>query len=751
MIVDGYIRVSQVSGRSGESFISPSLQREQIERWVAGRGYALGEILEELDESGARGDRPLLEQAVTRVERGESGGIVVAKIDRFGRSLVNGLAAIERVTRAGGVFASVQDGLDLSTDTGRLMLRMMLSMGEWELDRIRTGWDAAGARAVARGVCPGPTPFGYRKRSDGRLTPDPATAYAVTELFRLRAGGRTIGELRDYLEGERTAPPRALGWEWSTVRGLLRNRTYLGEIHRRPHVRTGAHPPLTDEPTWLAAQRPVERLPMRDRARPSLLRGLLRCAGCSRLMTTANVIPGPGHAARYSCATPACACAVGATVTASSVEPYIEALFWQELPGLRRAPARRRVRQLEDELARKERDLVGYRDSAGVISTLGARRYEDGLRVRVRRVERAQLALARARRDCDTSGLPDPAALRTRWPSMTLGERRGVLQEVFDCVFVLARGPIARRLAVCVRGGRPEELPSTRSLRRSAARPLDLSRLPPSPTLGKRATRPWSERRLRAALDPFLSGRAEWPDFPEFQQAGLGLAYRQVEIWGGPARWAVEYGLRRWRPVRRPDGWSEQRVRLELADYLEGVAGWPTAKQFHADGRWELQRAVSRFGGPERWAAEFDRELRWRQRDRLPWTEYRVERALRELSAGSGVMPTRREMRASGRRGLADAVGPASERERWARRLGLALPPRTLQPPTRWNRRAIDAAVRGLFEGRRVYPTRAEFRTAGLDHVYEAIRRLPGGHAECARTHGMVRRHRGGQVAEPLR
>src|SRR4051812_4383670 len=143
MLLDGYIRVSQVAGRSGENFISPSVQREQIERWVSARDDLLGEVFEELDESGARTDRPLLEDAVERVERGESQGIVVAKIDRFGRSLVDGLAAVGRITEAGGVFVSVQDGLDLSTDTGRLVLRIMLSMAEWELDRIRWNRETA--------------------------------------------------------------------------------------------------------------------------------------------------------------------------------------------------------------------------------------------------------------------------------------------------------------------------------------------------------------------------------------------------------------------------------------------------------------------------------------------------------------------------------------------------------------------------------------------------------------------------------
>jgi DNA invertase Pin-like site-specific DNA recombinase len=49
-------------------------------------------------------------RALERVERGESNGIVVARLDRFGRSLVHGLAAIERIRLAGGVFVSVQDG-----------------------------------------------------------------------------------------------------------------------------------------------------------------------------------------------------------------------------------------------------------------------------------------------------------------------------------------------------------------------------------------------------------------------------------------------------------------------------------------------------------------------------------------------------------------------------------------------------------------------------------------------------------------
>src|SRR5829696_7662080 len=79
-----------------------------------------------------------------------------------GARLIDALAAIERIERAGGIFVSVNDGLDLRTDTGRLVLRIMLSMAEYELDRIRGTWDAARAKAIERGVYMAPrAPTGY--------------------------------------------------------------------------------------------------------------------------------------------------------------------------------------------------------------------------------------------------------------------------------------------------------------------------------------------------------------------------------------------------------------------------------------------------------------------------------------------------------------------------------------------------------------------------------------------------------------
>jgi hypothetical protein len=55
-----------VNEREWERFLSPVVQRETIERWVRLQGAVVGEVFEELDESGARADRPL---RASRIER----------------------------------------------------------------------------------------------------------------------------------------------------------------------------------------------------------------------------------------------------------------------------------------------------------------------------------------------------------------------------------------------------------------------------------------------------------------------------------------------------------------------------------------------------------------------------------------------------------------------------------------------------------------------------------------------------------
>ena len=190
--------MSRVGARKGATFVSPELQRTEIEAWARYRGVEILSFHTDLDVSGARLERPGLERALRRAESGESEGIVVARLDRFARNLTGALETIGRLEAAGAAFVSVAEGLDPTTPAGKMLMRVMLLTAEFELDGIRKGWDESRRRAVARGLHPSSVPpTGYRRGRDGRLVLDPESAPALAELFRMRASYRSWHEMPD--------------------------------------------------------------------------------------------------------------------------------------------------------------------------------------------------------------------------------------------------------------------------------------------------------------------------------------------------------------------------------------------------------------------------------------------------------------------------------------------------------------------------------------------------------------------------
>src|SRR4051812_33792153 len=228
--LDGYIRVSRVGGRGGESFISPAVQKDRITAYAHAVGHEMVAWHTDLDQSGATMQRPGLMSALDRVRSGETDGLIVLKLNRFARSIPEAVQTIRELEAAGGELVSVEESLDTHTHVGKFARTMMLAIAELEYDRIREGWATARERAVDRGVhiaCR--TPTGYQRRDDGVLDPAPNAAPAVLAAFELRASGRSNAEIGRMLTqagvlGSVASP----GWSPAAVSRLLRNPVYKG-------------------------------------------------------------------------------------------------------------------------------------------------------------------------------------------------------------------------------------------------------------------------------------------------------------------------------------------------------------------------------------------------------------------------------------------------------------------------------------------------------------------------------------------
>jgi site-specific DNA recombinase len=267
--VVGYVRVSQVRGREGDSFISPELQREQIAAVARREGLEVVEVIEELDASGGDAKRPGWNQAIEMVESGRVGGIAVWNLSRFSRSVKDALVAMERVEGAGGRVYSATE------DTGNRMLRtILLAVAENERDRAADGFRVAKASAIERGIHMR-VPLGYIRTPERRLVPDPGTAPVVQGAFERKARGDSVESIVRWMRGE--------GVEFTAtgVRYMLSNRAYRGEAHAGDLVNESAHEALVTEAQFRRAQGKGAQSQRTGRlAGKFLLGGFARCANC---------------------------------------------------------------------------------------------------------------------------------------------------------------------------------------------------------------------------------------------------------------------------------------------------------------------------------------------------------------------------------------------------------------------------------------------------------------------------------------
>ena len=521
MVLDAYIRVSRVAGRDGDSFISPAVQLEQIERWARLHNATLGKVFTELDESGARPDRPLLLEAIERVERGDTAGIVVAKLDRFGRSAANGIQGIKRIQDAGGTLVSVEDGLDLSTPTGKLVSQILLCVGEWELERVRTNWAIAGAKAIQRGVYTTAAPIGYRRGEGGRLTIDPSNRLIIEEIFSRRLDGEGCLAIARYLNERGFKTREGNRFNRQSVEQIARNPAYRGEARCGGFRNLSAHPAIIDAAVWHRVQASIRPPAV---SLESSLGGIVRCFSCGRAMESKRD-DRPTTYVNYCCVPRKTAepCPAPAQIRAEDLDPLVEEFLFtrcRDSVAKRTAAEARRLGGLAEEAVE---DLAVFRDAPGLPKTLGPRLFEEGLIERKMRVDRLRAETARALRGDDAS-LTDLDGLEQRWGTMSWPERRRTVGAYVDCVLVKSgQGSAIDRTLVFRRGSGP-------TLRKESAL------VAADPTTGEaealRPVDPGPPARLEADLRGFLGSRLEWPSYTAFATAGEARLHARAIAWG---------------------------------------------------------------------------------------------------------------------------------------------------------------------------------------------------------------------------
>jgi len=295
-----YTRKSTEEGLEQE-FNTLDAQREAGEAYIASqRGEGWVCLPDRYDDGGFTGgnmERPALRRLLADIEAGGVDCIVVYKVDRLSRSLIDFSRIMDVLERHCVSFVSVTQQFNTSTSMGRLMLNVLLSFAQFEREIISERTRDKIAATRRKGKWSGGMPMlGYDVAPNGgRLVVNEDEAHRVRGIFELYLERQSLIETAKELDTR--------GWttkRWITRKGcerggrpftknglfkLLTNCIYLGQITYKDEVHEGEHPAIVDEEVFSRVQRLLKRngrsggKHVRNRF-GALLKGLIRCVPC---------------------------------------------------------------------------------------------------------------------------------------------------------------------------------------------------------------------------------------------------------------------------------------------------------------------------------------------------------------------------------------------------------------------------------------------------------------------------------------
>lgn len=299
-----YTRKSTTDGAE-QDFTSLDAQRESAKSYIQSQkslGWvALPEKYDDYGFTGANMNRPALEKLISDISAGKIDCVVVYKVDRLSRSLLDFTKLLELFDGKGITFVSVTQHFNTNNSMGRLTLNILLSFAQFEREIIseRTR-DKVGAAKKKGKFVGGRPPLGYDlDKEKHKLVINPEEAKIVRDLFSLylqqqsllrvaitanEKGYRTKKCLRKNL------PAGGKKFSMTGVQLLLRNITYTGQVRYRDELLPGEQKPIVTKELFNSVQKIMTRnrdeRPVKKERQSNigLLSQLFHCETCKTSM-----------------------------------------------------------------------------------------------------------------------------------------------------------------------------------------------------------------------------------------------------------------------------------------------------------------------------------------------------------------------------------------------------------------------------------------------------------------------------------
>ncbi|MBS0210424.1 MAG: recombinase family protein [Planctomycetes bacterium] len=313
-----YTRKSTEEGLEQE-FNSLDAQRDAGEAYISSQRHEGWVCLpNRYDDGGFTGgnmERPALQRLMADIEAGRVNCVVVYKVDRLSRSLLDFARMMEVFEKHHVSFVSVTQQFNTATSMGRLILNVLLSFAQFEREMISERTRDKIAATRRKGKWSGGMPILGYNVVETKLVVNEAEAQQVREIFDLYLQRQSLLAVAKELNARDrrtkhwiTRKGTARGgrrFDKNAIYDLLTNVAYVGKVRYKDEVHRGEHRAIVDAETFNQAQSLLQRNGRAGgkstRHPPALLRGVLRCTACGCGMSHTYTAKGNRQYCYYVC------------------------------------------------------------------------------------------------------------------------------------------------------------------------------------------------------------------------------------------------------------------------------------------------------------------------------------------------------------------------------------------------------------------------------------------------------------------
>lgn len=278
-----YTRKSSEEGLE-QDFNSLDAQREACEAYIKSQfheGWML--IDKQYNDGGFSGgtlERPAVKELFQDIKDGKVDIVIVYKVDRLTRSLMDFAKMVEVFDKHSASFVSITQQFNTTTSMGRLTLNVLLSFAQFEREvtgeRIRDKIAASKKKGMWVGGTP---PLGYLLK-ERKLIINQIQAEKVRHIFQKYIELKNVDRLRLYLKSNEIMTKNGNNFSKGSLYHLLSNKAYIGLITHKKNTYQGQHEPIINKEIWggvekILAQNRITRKSGIASKSPSLLAGKL--------------------------------------------------------------------------------------------------------------------------------------------------------------------------------------------------------------------------------------------------------------------------------------------------------------------------------------------------------------------------------------------------------------------------------------------------------------------------------------------